>query len=115
MATEHPTAAAADPPAQLLRFPDQLQTDNRAVAAQFGKNLANERRAAGVSQEELGYRASLHRTEISLLERGCRIPRIDTVVKVAGGLDISVEALLSGIGWQSGTVRTGQFVAGRRG
>lgn len=115
MATAHPTAAAADPPVQLLRFPEERTTDSHAVAARFGKNLANERRAAGVSQEELGYRASLHRTEIGLLERGERTPRIDTVVKVAGGLDVSVEALVSGIDWQPGSMQPGQFIAGRRG
>jgi XRE family transcriptional regulator, regulator of sulfur utilization len=58
------------------------------VATQFGNNLRYCRRRARISQEELGYRASLHRTEIGLLERGERVPRIDTVVKLAGGLSI---------------------------
>lgn len=55
------------------------------VARQFGKNLHRERKRAGLSQEEVGFRASLHRTEIGLLERGARTPRIDTLVKLAGG------------------------------
>jgi transcriptional regulator with XRE-family HTH domain len=58
------------------------------VATQFGNNLRYCRRRAGFSQEALGYAASLHRTEIGLLERGARVPRIDTLVKLAGGLSI---------------------------
>jgi len=53
------------------------------VAAQFGDNLVRRRKLAGVSQDELSVRASVHRTEISQLERGLRIPRIDTLVKLA--------------------------------
>lgn len=40
------------------------------IAARFGENLARLRRGADLSQEELSVRASLHRTEISQLERG---------------------------------------------
>lgn len=47
------------------------------IVARFGENLARCRKRADMSQEELGVRASLHRTEISLLERGTRLPRID--------------------------------------
>jgi len=44
-------------------------------ATQFGRNLARERERVGLSQEELGVRASLHRTAVSQLERGERVPR----------------------------------------
>jgi transcriptional regulator with XRE-family HTH domain len=54
------------------------------VAARFGANLARQRERAGITQEELSFGASLHRTEIGLLERGGRIPRIDTLAKLAG-------------------------------
>jgi transcriptional regulator with XRE-family HTH domain len=42
------------------------------VARRFGENLRRHREAADISQEELGVRCSLHRTEIGLLERGAR-------------------------------------------
>ena len=42
----------------------------RDLAYRFGKNLARCRRRAGFSQEELSFMASLHRTEIGMLERG---------------------------------------------
>lgn len=42
------------------------------VAEHFGHNLRRARKQAGLSQEELAVRASLHRTEIGLVERGER-------------------------------------------
>jgi transcriptional regulator with XRE-family HTH domain len=81
------------------------------VAGRFARNLVHARDRAGLSQEELGLRASLHRTEISLLERGTRIPRIDTLVKLAGGLGVPPEDLLVGIVWRPGSARLGGFQA----
>lgn len=70
------------------------------VARRFGENLRRLRKEAGISQEELGFRCSLHRTEIGLLERGARVPRIDTLIKIAIGLGVRIDfALLDGIGW----------------
>lgn len=59
------------------------------VAKRFGENLVRCRKRTGFSQEALGLRASLNRTEISLLERGTRVPRIDTLVKLAAALEVS--------------------------
>lgn len=64
---------------------------------QFAKNLKNARAASGISQEELGDRADLHRTEISLLERAERDPRLATIVRLAKGLGIPPSQLLDGI------------------
>jgi transcriptional regulator with XRE-family HTH domain len=79
------------------------------VAVQFGNNLRYCRRRAGLSQEALGYAASLHRTEIGLLERGARVPRIDTLAKLAGGLSIPPVELLTDIEWSPGSVTRGGF------
>jgi len=110
MATPQPTAEA---PLKVLRFSETYPINPRAVAEHFGRNLWRERRRADLSQEELGVRATLHRTEISLLERGGRVPRIDTLIKLAGGLDCEPEALLAGITWTPGIVRTGRFIKRR--
>jgi transcriptional regulator with XRE-family HTH domain len=69
------------------------------VAERFGENLRRIRKGAGISQEALGLRCSLHRTEIGLLERGARVPRIDTLIKIASGLGIHPNALMAGISW----------------
>lgn len=74
------------------------------VAAQFGRNLRRCRRRAGISQEELGSRAQLHRTEVGLLERGQRTPRIDTVVKLAYSLPVPAGELLEGVNWKAGRI-----------
>jgi transcriptional regulator with XRE-family HTH domain len=79
------------------------------VAVQVGENLARARQRAGLSQEELGVMSSLHRTEVSLLERGMRLPRIDTVIKLAGALEIPIEELIEGIGWSPGSTTLGRF------
>jgi len=68
----------------------------------FGKNLARCREGAEVSQEELGFRASIHRTEVSLLERGERMPRVDTALRIAGSLGISMNDLVTGMEWRPG-------------
>jgi transcriptional regulator with XRE-family HTH domain len=85
------------------------------VADQFGQNLAYCRRRAKLSQEELAVRASLHRTAVGQLERGERVARVDTVIKLAGSLGIppeellDAEELLDGMGWDPGGTRLGRF------
>jgi transcriptional regulator with XRE-family HTH domain len=79
------------------------------IAAHFGDNLARQRKRADLSQEELSLRASLHRTEISQLERGLRIARIDTLVKLRDALEVSADDLLVGITWRIGNYRPGGF------
>lgn len=72
-----------------------------AVSWRFAENLVRARKQASLSQEEVGWRASLHRTEVGLLERGTRIPRIDTVVKLAAALELPLTCpLLEGIEWE---------------
>jgi transcriptional regulator with XRE-family HTH domain len=81
------------------------------LAWRFGANLTHFRAEAGLSQEELGFIAELHRTEIGLLERGTRVPRIDTLLKLATALDIPVTELLDGIVWTPGNKRQGYFTS----
>lgn len=80
------------------------------VSGRFGENLRRVRKEAGISQEELALRCELHRTEIGLLERGARVPRIDTLIKIASGLGIRIDcALLDGISWTPGSAEAGGF------
>ncbi len=61
---------------------------------QFAENLKAARKRAGLSQEGLGDATDLHRTEISLLERAERDPRLATIVKLARGLGVNASDLL---------------------
>jgi transcriptional regulator with XRE-family HTH domain len=70
------------------------------MSQRFAANLIEQRRASGLSQEELAFRAAVHRTQISLLEGGNRLPRFETLIKLAGALEVSVEALTEGIVWE---------------
>jgi transcriptional regulator with XRE-family HTH domain len=81
------------------------------IAAKFGDNVARCRRLADITQEELSIRASLHRTEVSQLERGLRVPRIDTLVKLAASLECDSSELLIGIDWSPGGIQSGSFQA----
>jgi transcriptional regulator with XRE-family HTH domain len=65
----------------------------------FAYNLRRRRVAVGISQEELGERTELHRTEISLLERAGREPRFATLLKLCGALSTTPDALCEGTGW----------------
>jgi transcriptional regulator with XRE-family HTH domain len=80
-----------------------------SVRERFGRNLAGCRARAGLSQEELGFRASLHRTQIGSLERGDHLPRIDTLMKLASALGVPPSDLLKGIVWTPGEVQPGGF------
>ena len=67
-----------------------------------------------MSQEELGALASLHRTEIGMLEHGTRLARVDTLMKLAGALSVSPAELLEGIHWVPGPSAEGRFSISER-
>ncbi|MFT4050519.1 MAG: helix-turn-helix transcriptional regulator [Solirubrobacterales bacterium] len=64
---------------------------------QFASNLRAARTRAGLSQEALGEATDLHRTEISLLERAERDPRLATIVRLAEGLGVTASDLLANV------------------
>jgi transcriptional regulator with XRE-family HTH domain len=71
----------------------------KSAREQFAINLRHHREKTGLSQEALAKICDLHRTEISLLERCKRSPRLETIVILAQGLDLSSPGeLLDGIG-----------------
>jgi transcriptional regulator with XRE-family HTH domain len=77
------------------------------IAVRFGENLLRARRRVRLSQEQVAQRASLHRTAIGMLEHGERVPRIDTLVKLASTLEVPPEDLLTGITWAPGQTAEG--------
>jgi transcriptional regulator with XRE-family HTH domain len=83
-----------------------------AVAGRFGENLRRVRKREDLSQERLAKRASLHRTEIGLLEKGIRVCRIDTLIRLAGAMAVPPGELLDGIDWVPGPNTSGTFAFG---
>jgi transcriptional regulator with XRE-family HTH domain len=61
----------------------------KSAREQFALNLRHHREKSGLSQEALAKACDLHRTEISLLERRKRSPRLETIVILARGLNLS--------------------------
>jgi transcriptional regulator with XRE-family HTH domain len=79
---------------------DDHRSSRDVFGQRFAENLLRARRLSGLSQERLGQLAGLHRTEIGKLEYAERVPRIDSVVKLATALDISVDQLVDGLTWR---------------
>lgn len=85
--------------------------DLSGLKRRLAENLVLARDRADLSQEEAAKRAGLHKTEISLLERQLRLPRLDTIVKLAGAFDIEPCELLEGMNWLPPSKRQrGQYV-----
>jgi len=68
-------------------------TLNGNVKKQFGLVLKRWRKKTGISQEELAWRANLHRTYVSDLERGNRNPSLESIEKLASAMNLSLSAL----------------------
>lgn len=87
----------------------KARTEAAGFARRFGLNLARARLGADMSQEALGDLAGLHRTAVGQLERGERIPRTDTLVKLSGALGIETQVLLAELIWIPPKIQPGRF------
>lgn len=81
------------------------------AAARFGANLRRARRDADLTQEGLAHLIELSRCDVGQLERGLRLPRLDTILKLSAGVAVSPCVLLAGLRWQPGYYVDGQFCA----
>jgi transcriptional regulator with XRE-family HTH domain len=76
----------------------------------FGENLILLRNRVDLSQVETAKRSGLHLTEVSLLERGLRLPRLDTIIRLAGAVEAEPCELLTGMVYRAGRVKRGEWV-----
>lgn len=67
------------------------------IAADFGARLRELRLEAGLSQEALGDIAVVHRTYVSLVERGDATPTLYSVVRFAEALSVDPAELVRGL------------------
>ncbi|HWM63994.1 MAG TPA: helix-turn-helix transcriptional regulator [Solirubrobacterales bacterium] len=77
--------------------------DSSRLAEHFGRQLWRHRRRAYLSQDRIAFVIGLHRTEISQLERGLRNPQLDTILKLAAGVEASPCELMAGLRWRPGS------------
>ena len=79
------------------------------LAVRFGRNLLRRRHRADLSQRELADLTGLHTMDIGAIERGERLPRIDTILKVSTGVEASPCDLMAGLLWRPGHYIEGEF------
>ncbi|TRZ50708.1 XRE family transcriptional regulator [bacterium] len=60
----------------------------------LGIRIRKIRESLGISQEELGYRAGVHRTYIGAIERAEQNVSIDNIHKIARALKVPADELL---------------------
>ena len=63
----------------------------------FGKVVSELRRRSGISQEELGFQAGVHRTYISQIERGLKSPTLTVILKLAKALHRPASRLIASV------------------
>ena len=56
----------------------------------FGEKVAELRRKQHLSQEELADKCGIHRTYIGSIERGEKSPTLNTIEKIATGLNVKI-------------------------
>ncbi|WP_202877180.1 helix-turn-helix domain-containing protein [uncultured Muribaculum sp.] len=61
----------------------------------FGRNVQLRRQSIGISQEELAFRAGLHRTYIGMVERAERSISLQNAKKIADALNVKLDNLLN--------------------
>jgi transcriptional regulator with XRE-family HTH domain len=65
-----------------------------AVRMAFGAVIRRLRTNLGLSQEAFGEVAGLHRTYVSMMERGIKTPTVVTLVDLAGALGMATAELM---------------------
>jgi len=64
-----------------------------SIIDNFGRRVRELRLARGLSQEELAFRAGVHRTYLGSIERGERNPALKNIAAIADALDVSLAEL----------------------
>jgi transcriptional regulator with XRE-family HTH domain len=61
----------------------------------LGDELRKAREAAGLTQEALAFKANVHRTYVSMLERNLKSPTIDVLLRVCRSLGVDASEIIS--------------------
>lgn len=75
-------------------MPKDTNREQERWLSAVGQAVRHYRKELDVSQEELGYRAGLHRTYVSDLERGQRNATVWTLVRLAETLGVEPSEIL---------------------
>ena len=64
------------------------------INIKFGKRVIELRKTKGITQEELAYRCDIQRSYMGVIERGEKSVTLNTIEKIATGLEISIIELM---------------------
>ena len=67
--------------------------DQKAI----GKRIKSAREKKGLTQEQLAEQVNLSPMHISVIERGNKLPRLETLINIANVLDVSADILLQDV------------------
>ncbi|MFN8296944.1 MAG: helix-turn-helix transcriptional regulator [Chitinophagales bacterium] len=70
-------------------------TTKRKILIKFGEKVREIRKEKGFSQEQLSFKADLHRTYIGMIERAEKNITLVNIEKIANALEISVNDLMN--------------------
>lgn len=68
---------------------------SKEILTKFGKKIRSERQKLEISQEELAFRANLHRTYIGMVERGEKNVTLLNIEKIAKALSLNIKDLFN--------------------
>ena len=74
-----------------------MSIDRAEVAKQIGRNCAEARKRAGLSQHQFSMRMCIHPHEISRLECGRNCPGLTTLLRISRALEVPLTDLLRGV------------------
>jgi len=69
--------------------------DKHKTLIRFGNKVRSIRKEKNMSQEELAYKANLHRTYIGMIERAEKNITLINIQKIANGLNINIKDLFA--------------------
>ena len=67
--------------------------DKKKVLVKFGEKVRSLRKEKGFSQEELSFKAGLHRTYIGMIERAEKNITLINIEKIAKALEVNIKNL----------------------
>lgn len=67
--------------------------DNKEILIKFGERVRQIRKENNLSQEELSFRANLHRTYIGMIERAEKNITLINIEKIANALNVDIKEL----------------------
>lgn len=63
----------------------------------IGKNIRRCRESKGIKQETLAEMVELSSTYMGIIERGVKLPKLETFIRIANALEVPSDTLLSGV------------------